>query len=88
MLKKTMETLTRVLSRHVYNLDLASLPLDRLSEQKSKRKRGGCGSQGTAITKDTLKCATDVTDGNGENICHFLSEFMVKFLIIKISLCV
>lgn len=34
-----METLTRVLARHVYNLDLTDLPLDRISEQKSKRVR-------------------------------------------------
>lgn len=34
-----METLTRVLARHVYSLDLTDLPLDRLSEQKSKRQR-------------------------------------------------
>ncbi|XP_015110729.1 probable Rho GTPase-activating protein CG5521 isoform X8 [Diachasma alloeum] len=40
---KTLDTLTRVLARHVYNLDLNDLPLDRLSEQKSKRRRGvGC----------------------------------------------
>ncbi|KAK3931767.1 Ral GTPase-activating protein subunit alpha-2 [Frankliniella fusca] len=38
---KTLETLTRVLARHVYNLDLLDLPLDRLSEQKAKRRRGG-----------------------------------------------
>lgn len=36
-----METLTRVLARHVYNLDLTDLPLDRLSEQKTKRTRRG-----------------------------------------------
>ncbi|XP_030754501.1 probable Rho GTPase-activating protein CG5521 [Sitophilus oryzae] len=36
---KTMETLTRVLARHVYNLDLTNLPLDRLIDQKSKRSR-------------------------------------------------
>lgn len=35
-----METLTRVLARHLYNLDLANLPLDRLTEQKAKIKRG------------------------------------------------
>ncbi|KAK9884222.1 hypothetical protein WA026_005171 [Henosepilachna vigintioctopunctata] len=34
---KTMDTLTRVLARHVYELDLTDLPLDRLAEQKSKR---------------------------------------------------
>ncbi|KAK0164383.1 hypothetical protein PV328_003019 [Microctonus aethiopoides] len=40
---KTLDTLTRVLARHVYNLDLNDLPLDRLSEQKSKKRRGvGC----------------------------------------------
>ncbi|KAI0212730.1 Ral GTPase-activating protein subunit alpha-1 [Lamellibrachia satsuma] len=38
---KTMDTLTGVLARHVYNLDLNDLPLDRLSEQKTKRGRGG-----------------------------------------------
>ncbi|XP_017775856.1 PREDICTED: ral GTPase-activating protein subunit alpha-1 isoform X1 [Nicrophorus vespilloides] len=38
---KTMETLTRVLARHVYNLDLTDLPLDRLSEQKNKKTRRG-----------------------------------------------
>lgn len=36
-----METLTRVLARHVYGLDLTDLPLDRLSEQKTKRTRRG-----------------------------------------------
>ncbi|KAJ8941931.1 hypothetical protein NQ318_013264 [Aromia moschata] len=38
---KTMETLTRVLARHVYDLDLTDLPLDRLNEHKSKRGRRG-----------------------------------------------
>lgn len=36
-----METLTRVLARHVYNLDLNDLPLDRLIDSKSKRGRRG-----------------------------------------------
>jgi hypothetical protein len=35
-----METLTRVLARQVYGLDLLDLPLERLSEQKAKRQRG------------------------------------------------
>lgn len=35
-----METLTRVLARQVYGLDLNDLPLERLSEQKEKRRRG------------------------------------------------
>lgn len=37
---KTMQTLTRVLARQVYNINLSDLPLDRLAEQKGKRKRG------------------------------------------------
>ncbi|XP_011503584.1 PREDICTED: ral GTPase-activating protein subunit alpha-1 [Ceratosolen solmsi marchali] len=44
---KTLDTLTRVLARHVYNLDLNDLPLDRLSEQKSKRRKG-VGSRATS----------------------------------------
>ena len=34
-----METLTRVLARTVYGMDLGNLPLDQLSEQKRKRRR-------------------------------------------------
>lgn len=34
-----METLTRVLAKHVYNLDLNDLPLDRLTD-KERRRRG------------------------------------------------
>ena len=41
---KTMETLTRVLARQVYCLDLNDLPLDRLSEQKAKKRRGKTGT--------------------------------------------
>ena len=33
-----METLTRVLARTVYGLDMADLPLERLTEQKRKRR--------------------------------------------------
>jgi hypothetical protein len=35
-----MDMLTRVLARHVYMLDLHDLPLEKLSEQKTKRLRG------------------------------------------------
>ncbi|GLH07913.1 Probable Rho GTPase-activating protein CG5521 [Gryllus bimaculatus] len=45
---KTLETLTRVLARHVYNLDLTDLPLDRLTEQKAKRRRAGGSGGGLA----------------------------------------
>ena len=33
-----METLTRVMARTVYELDMADLPLERLTEQKRKRR--------------------------------------------------
>lgn len=41
-----MDSLTVVLARCVYGLDLNNLPLDKLSEQKEKKQRGrgGCGA--------------------------------------------
>ncbi|GAB6020527.1 hypothetical protein CHUAL_003210 [Chamberlinius hualienensis] len=53
---KTMEVLTKVLGRLVYNLDLNDLPLDRLSEQKQKRKRAGEQNTGHHMqnVKETL----------------------------------
>jgi len=39
--QKTLETLTRVLARHVYDVDLNDLPLDKLSEQQAKKQRRG-----------------------------------------------
>ncbi|XP_064187479.1 ral GTPase-activating protein subunit alpha-2 isoform X2 [Anguilla rostrata] len=35
-----MDSLTAVLARTVYGLDMSSLPLDKLSEQKEKKQRG------------------------------------------------
>lgn len=35
-----MDSLTTVLARSVYGLDMANLPLDKLSEQKEKKQRG------------------------------------------------
>ncbi|KAG8275624.1 Ral GTPase-activating protein subunit alpha-2 [Homalodisca vitripennis] len=68
---KTLDTLTRVLTRHVYNLDLNDLPLDRLSEQKSKRQKKSVsqrGSVGTDQTRDNdtpseAKHTTDSASG-------------------------
>ncbi|XP_030070150.1 ral GTPase-activating protein subunit alpha-1 isoform X1 [Microcaecilia unicolor] len=43
---RTMETLTKVLAKNVYHLDLNELPLDKLSEQKQKKHKGkGCGHE-------------------------------------------
>ncbi|XP_069090445.1 ral GTPase-activating protein subunit alpha-2 isoform X2 [Pleurodeles waltl] len=40
---KIMDSLTAVLSRTVYGVDMANLPLDKLSEQKEKKQRGKVG---------------------------------------------
>lgn len=46
----TMETLTKVLARHLYSLDLNELPLDKLSEQKQKKHKGkGQGMLGNTV---------------------------------------
>uniref|UniRef100_A0A8C4ZPT3 Ral GTPase activating protein catalytic subunit alpha 1 n=1 Tax=Gadus morhua TaxID=8049 RepID=A0A8C4ZPT3_GADMO len=43
----TMETLTKVLARNLYTVDLNELPLDKLSEQKQKKHKGkGMGLEG------------------------------------------
>nr|XP_020477632.1 ral GTPase-activating protein subunit alpha-1 [Monopterus albus] len=43
----TMETLTKVLARNLYSVDLNELPLDKLSEQKLKKHKGkGISSDG------------------------------------------
>lgn len=50
---KTMQTLTRVMARQVYNLNLQDLPLDRLAESKGKRRRAGIGSGGSSVWQHT-----------------------------------
>merc|ERR1719192_623439 len=56
---KTMETLTRVLARQVYNLDLNDLPLDRLSEQKAKKRRGKTGMPPPKISTSSVMAAEE-----------------------------
>ncbi|CAJ1073907.1 ral GTPase-activating protein subunit alpha-2 isoform X2 [Xyrichtys novacula] len=46
-----MDSLTAVLARSVYGLDMANLPLDKLSEQKEKRQRG------RGVIQDSQKAA-------------------------------
>ncbi|XP_052001141.1 ral GTPase-activating protein subunit alpha-1 isoform X4 [Xyrauchen texanus] len=49
----TMETLTKVLARNLYSLDLNELPLNKLSEQKQKKHKGKGGiHEGQKITVD------------------------------------
>uniref|UniRef100_A0A8C4ZRJ1 Ral GTPase activating protein catalytic subunit alpha 2 n=1 Tax=Gadus morhua TaxID=8049 RepID=A0A8C4ZRJ1_GADMO len=49
-----MDSLTAVLARSVYGLDMADLPLDKLSEQKEKRQRG------RGVIPDSQKAAAAV----------------------------
>nr|XP_057945874.1 ral GTPase-activating protein subunit alpha-2 isoform X5 [Doryrhamphus excisus] len=46
-----MDSLTAVLARSVYGLDMANLPLDKLSEQKEKKQRA------RGVTPDSQKAA-------------------------------
>ncbi|KAM9842381.1 ral GTPase-activating protein subunit alpha-2 [Aulostomus maculatus] len=46
-----MDSLTAVLARSVYGLDMANLPLDKLSEQKEKKQRG------RGVVQDSQKAA-------------------------------
>uniref|UniRef100_A0A669BBA0 Ral GTPase activating protein catalytic subunit alpha 2 n=1 Tax=Oreochromis niloticus TaxID=8128 RepID=A0A669BBA0_ORENI len=46
-----MDSLTAVLARSVYGLDMANLPLDKLSEQKEKKQRG------RGVIQDSQKAA-------------------------------
>lgn len=65
--------MTRVLARHVYNLELTDLPLDRLSEQKAKRQRKGISITRNAVSAgqerresespQEIKMAPDISTG-------------------------
>ncbi|XP_062905989.1 ral GTPase-activating protein subunit alpha-1 isoform X8 [Mobula hypostoma] len=65
----TMETLTKVLARNLYNLDLHDLPLDKLSEQKQKKhkgKGGGHGCQRTTVDKSFSRGWSRDQPGQGQ----------------------
>ncbi|XP_032883035.1 ral GTPase-activating protein subunit alpha-1 isoform X4 [Amblyraja radiata] len=65
----TMETLTKVLARNLYNLDLHDLPLDKLSEQKQKKHKGKGGNHGcqrTAVDKSFSRGWSRDQPGQGQ----------------------
>jgi len=77
---KTMDILTRVLAKNLYQLDLSDLPLDRLSEQKAKKKRagmnqpsGGLGPYSSALrvvlpptpATAAVSCSQPISSDNG-----------------------
>ena len=61
---KTMETLTRVLARQVYNLDLNDLPLDRLNERAQKKRRGKQGPQELKYSNVIKQNETGIDSGS------------------------
>lgn len=64
---KTMQTLTRVMARQVYNLNLQDLPLDRLAEAKGKRRRAGVtGVSGGSVWQQG-STSGGIAGGNGSN---------------------
>ena len=52
-----MDILTNVIAGRVYGLNLKDLPLDRLSEQKHKKRRHQLGSKSKLIDADRPKAA-------------------------------
>lgn len=80
-----------MLARHVYNLDLNDLPLDRLSEQKSKKRRGvGTRAASIGSVQPPRKGSVDQESNavpkesitGAENIhiyCYFISSRKMRF---------
>ncbi|KAJ7991111.1 hypothetical protein DPEC_G00293870 [Dallia pectoralis] len=65
----TMETLTKVLARNLYSLDLNDLPLDKLSEQKMKKHKGkGVAHEGqkTSVDRSFSKSWSRDQPGSGQ----------------------
>ena len=73
---KTMETLTRVLARQVYNLDLNDLPLERLNERALKKTRGKERPQSELKNSNSV-LKTSVTSASPQvyNIHYFRFKF-------------
>ncbi|TRY92831.1 hypothetical protein DNTS_024895 [Danionella cerebrum] len=62
-----MDSLTAVLARHVYGLDLHNLPLDKLSEQKEKKQRGRGALQDSQKTLDAPRSFSLSWRGSGDH---------------------
>ena len=72
------------MARHVYGLELNDLPLDRLSEQKSKRQRGGVKTDKCETTQQTEHDSlskSPITNGNFYELRKFY-HFIIKFYIL------
>ncbi|XP_073682720.1 ral GTPase-activating protein subunit alpha-2 [Garra rufa] len=63
-----MDSLTAVLARHVYGLDLHNLPLDKLSEQKEKKQRGRGVMQDSQKSTDGARSFSLSWRGSGDQV--------------------
>lgn len=76
-----------MLARHVYNLDLNDLPLDRLSEQKSKRQkksvsqRGSVSTEQTRETESTSEAKHTTDSSSGELVLRSTSAFTMVAIV-------
>lgn len=76
-----------MLARHVYNLDLNDLPLDRLSEQKTKKRRGvGSRAASTGSVQPPRKGSVDQDNNtvSKENVSG--KKFLYDFLFLTFNL--
>ena len=89
-----MDSLTAVLARSVYGLDMADLPLDKLSEQKEKRQRGrGEGREGVVTVQHStgwfINPASSSLNGSGvqlqtENLDQQTLDGQERISILKV----
>lgn len=76
-----MDSLTAVLARSVYGLDMANLPLDKLSEQKEKKQRG----RGEGVKRVKNKTGESFGDC-GVDLYHFSKGVVILCKAIVILL--
>nr|XP_054586126.1 ral GTPase-activating protein subunit alpha-1 isoform X10 [Nothobranchius furzeri] len=76
----TMETLTKVLARNLYSVDLNELPLDKLSEQKQKKHKGKVNKE--EVVQKARPVSSDVGSSN-PNFSDQMDEFIQERLRAK-----
>uniref|UniRef100_A0A673TPC3 Ral GTPase activating protein catalytic alpha subunit 1 n=1 Tax=Suricata suricatta TaxID=37032 RepID=A0A673TPC3_SURSU len=70
----TMETLTKVLARNLYSLDLSDLPLDKLSEQKQKKHKGKDIDDAQILPRPTRVRHFSQSEDTGNEVFGALNE--------------
>lgn len=84
---KTMQTLTRVMARQVFNLNLQDLPLDRLAEQKGKRRRGiithqsSDNHENSVVTVDIKTSVNDDQNGISEEYSTIENQRTISAIV-------